>query len=66
MRLREASQDQMWALIRRRMLAETGEFLTLALRRPELAASSPISPFGKGHFSRAFADAFWQQVLGDA
>jgi len=66
MRLRQAEQEELWARLRRQMLNETSTFLSAALTRPELAVSIPIIQAGRGHFPRAFADAFWQQVLAEA
>lgn len=61
---RQSSQDDLWKLIRRRILAETSAFLSTALERPDLGVSIPIIPVGKGQFGRAFSQEFWNRVLG--
>lgn len=66
MRLRQAQQEDLWVGLRRRMLAETNAFLSLGMRRPELAISIPIIPADRARFTRTFAEAFWRQVLADA
>lgn len=63
MQLRQASQDDLWRQIRRRILAETSSFLSTALERPELGVSIPTIAAGRGRFSRAFAADFWDRVL---
>lgn len=65
MRLRQFSQEDLWKQIRRRILAETSSFLSVALERPELGVSIPIIPVGKGRFGRAFSENFWDSVLGN-
>lgn len=63
MRLRAASQQDLWQEIRRRMIDETNSFLSQAVDRPELGVSIPIFVVGKGEFGRPFAEEFWRQVL---
>lgn len=65
MRFKTASQEDLWQQIRRRILHETGSYLSEALQRPELGVSIPIFVVGKGSFSRPFSDEFWRQALGD-
>ena len=65
MRLSQSSQEDLWKQIRRRIIAETNSFLSVALERPELGVSIPIIPVGKGHFSRAFSETFWDGILAE-
>lgn len=65
MRLKHASQEDLWQAIRRRILAETSAFLSIGLERPDLGVSIPIIPAGTGRFGRAFAEAFWDRLLAE-
>jgi hypothetical protein len=53
-----------WAVIRARMLRETERFIDEALRCPERQPYVPTVRVGTGSFTRAFAQAFWAQILG--
>lgn len=50
---------------RQRMIAETSVFLTMAMRRPELAVEIPVIVSGKGKFPRSMAESFWRRVLSE-
>ncbi len=51
------------AAFRKQIVAETGDYLTLCLHRPELGVSIPAVPAETARFPRALADQFWDQVL---
>ena len=61
--LRTSSLES-WAVIQARMIWETEAFLELGLRHPERQVIIPAVPVGRASFPRAFAEAFWAQVLG--
>ena len=65
MRFKEASQQDLWQQIRRRILNETSSYLTTALQRPEMGVSIPIVIAGRGRFGKAFSEEFWGRVLGE-
>lgn len=65
MRFKEASQQDLWREIRRRILNETNSYLTTALQRPEMGVSIPIVVVGKGRFGKTFSEEFWGRVLGE-
>lgn len=45
------------------MIAETEQYLTLALREPHRAPAIPMYPVGRGRIAPAVAAAFWRRVL---
>ncbi len=51
--------------MRRRILEETSAYLTLCLRRPELAVTIPVIPAGSGRFPSSMSVAFWDEILFD-
>jgi hypothetical protein len=62
MKLRTRKED--WESMQRRMLRETEVYLEESLRHPDSIVRIPRHPVGRGHFSRDFAEAFWERVLG--
>lgn len=65
MRLRDWHRED-WETMRRRILRETECFLEQALLDGARAVRIPAHPVGEGHFTREFAESFWQQVLGES
>jgi hypothetical protein len=63
--MRLLRREEYWELRRRRMIAETGEFLTRALREPHFAPVIPSFPVGRGRFPPVLAMLFWKRVLFD-
>ncbi len=49
--------------MRARILRETGDYISECLRHPELAVRIPAAKATEAHWTREFADAFWQHVL---
>ena len=45
------------------MIAETEQFLALALREPHRGPVIPSFPVGRGRFSTALVAAFWRRIL---
>jgi len=56
---RELSYDE----LRERMIAETSDYLTLCLRRPELAVQIPMIPVETGRFPPSLSRSFWRGIL---
>lgn len=50
---------------RARMIAETSEYITECLKRPELAVKIPVIKAGTGRFPRSLTGAFWGPVLDE-
>lgn len=57
---------EMWAVIRRRMIQETEEFIKHGLAHPEQAVYIPRREVGTGGWSVAFASVFWSQLLASS
>lgn len=57
------SQTDALQSMRERLLRETGDYLTVCLRHPELGVAIPAAPATKARFSKAVAEHFWGQVL---
>ena len=55
--------DEYWDRARRRMIAETEQFLVLAMREPHRAPVIPSFPVGRGRFSTGLIAAFWRRLL---
>ena len=52
-----------WLETRKRILRETGNYLTLCLERPEMGVVIPTVRAGRGRFAAERAVAFWTRVL---
>ncbi len=52
-------------VLRRRLLAQTGDYLTMCLRHRELGVSIPAIPADKARFPRKLAEHFWDGILFD-
>ncbi len=52
-----------WQQARRRLIAETSQFLSERLEHPELAVAIPSIPAGSGRFPKSMTGAFWRRVL---
>lgn len=63
--MRLLRSDEYWDRTRRRMIAETEQFLTVALREPFRGPVIPSYPVGRGRLSASLAAVFWQRVLFD-
>lgn len=57
---------EMWAVLRRRMIQETEEFIKDGLLHPEHSVYIPRREVGTGGFSVAFASVFWSQLLASS
>lgn len=57
------SSEDIWALHRQRMLAETERFIEWGLRRPEDVVWIPAKPIDRGGFPRKVADWFYDTVF---
>ena len=55
--------EEDWQAYRRRMLAETEQFIEWGLRHPEQVDWIPIKPIGEGAFPRKVADWFYQTIF---
>ena len=55
--------EDRWLAIRHRILAETEQYISVCLQRPELAEVIPVIPAGSGRFPPGLAQHFWQRVL---
>ena len=62
---RRRNTEELWRVIRERMITETGRYLTECLRRPELAVTIPAVPANQGGFPAVWAEHFWQSILFD-
>lgn len=51
--------------MRARIIRETELSLFIGMRYSERSPRIPAREVGKGGFARDFADAFWQETLGD-
>jgi hypothetical protein len=51
--------------LRRRILAETEQYLNHALCNPRMGVRIPRVRAGCGFFSREFADTFWAQAFAE-
>jgi len=60
-RRRPETYEQM----RQRLIRETELGLLIGLRRPDQAPRIPAKEVGKGGFDPRYAEAFWNEVLGD-
>ncbi|MCK6484257.1 MAG: hypothetical protein HUU22_11650 [Phycisphaerae bacterium] len=63
--MRLLRSDEYWDRTRRRMIAETEQFLTLALREPFRGPVIPSYPVGRGRLSARLAAVYWQRILFD-
>lgn len=63
MRVYRRQRKESWEQVRRRLIAETSQFLSERLDRPELAVAIPSIPAGSGRFPRSMTGAFWLRVL---
>ncbi len=54
-----------WAMIRKKMISQTEEFLNEALANPELSVVIPTIPVGSGCFPKSMSYYFWARVLGE-
>lgn len=61
--MRRLRLDEYWDRARRRMIAETEQYLLLALREPHRGPVIPSYPVGRGRIPPAVAEAFWRRVL---
>lgn len=52
-----------WCETRRRILRETGDYLTLCIERPEMGVVIPTAPAVRARFRAERAAAFWARVL---
>lgn len=57
---------EMWAVLRRRMVHETEEFINDGLRHPEHCVYIPRKKVGTGGWSVRFASVFWSQLLASS
>ena len=55
--------EDRWIATRRRILAETEQYISLCLQRPEFAEVIPVIPAGSGRFPPGLAEHFWQRAL---
>ncbi len=60
--MRPASHET-WEQYRRRMLAETGAWITWALHHPDEMIDLPIKRVGEGGFPAKVGEWFWGVVL---
>lgn len=58
-------QSETYEQARARMIAETSEYITECVKRPELAVKIPVIKSGSGRFPRSLTSAFWNQVLDE-
>ncbi len=57
---------EMWSVLRRRMIAETEDFIKDGLTHPEKSVYIPRREVGTGGWSVAFASVFWSQLLASS
>lgn len=57
--------DETYAELRARIVAETSTFISECLKHPELAVHIPMIPVENQRFPRSFAVAFWGPILSD-
>ncbi|HOA75721.1 MAG TPA: hypothetical protein PL151_03850 [Phycisphaerae bacterium] len=57
---------EMWAVLRRRMIQETEEFINDGLAHPERYVYIPRKEVGTGGWSVTFASVFWSQILASS
>jgi hypothetical protein len=62
---RRRNESLLGDAIRQRLIAETGDYLTLCLRHAERGVSIPSIPADKARFPRRLADHFWDGILFD-
>ncbi len=51
--------------LRRRLLTQTGDYLTMCLRHREMGVSIPAIPADNARFPRKLAEHFWDVILFD-
>jgi Cft2 family RNA processing exonuclease len=61
--MRLLRSDEYWDLQRRRMIAETEQYLDSALRSGRRGVVIPSFPVGRGRVAPAIAAAFWRRIL---
>ncbi|MDX2200305.1 MAG: hypothetical protein SF069_15200 [Phycisphaerae bacterium] len=57
------AKSETYEQMRARMIAETSDYLTECLRRPELAPRIPMIETGTGTFPPSMSKAFWDSIL---
>ncbi len=58
-------RNEDWDQLRARLVAETSQYISEALKHPELGVRIPMAPAGSGRFPPSLTHAFWEPILFD-
>ena len=58
-------RNEDWDELRARLVAETSQYISEALKHPEIAVRIPMAPAGSARFPHSLTQAFWEPVLFD-